>query len=123
METKFKNEYTVEIQKYSTETYEHFSEDGIEDFLAYFDGDTFDSDEELAEAFSEYIRDNEQICPEPGENTNIDDYSTNFEITNWNDIFPLLKHMVEIPAPRTCCDDAPRHANFCPTCGKPIVKD
>ncbi len=123
MEVKFKNDYSYSITKYSKDTFEGNLEDGIKQFIDWVMEDTFESEDDLKDTFEEYIRDNADLVPDfsntPGD-IELDDYSIKFEITNWEEIFPLLAYLVVSPPVLTCCDKAPKGSNFCPTCGKSL---
>jgi hypothetical protein len=124
MEVKFSNQYSITTTKYSVETYEHTSYDLLEDFLKWVEGDTYESEDELREVFEDHIKDNYDIVPNfQTSEVEVETWSMNFKLLNWHDIFPLISYLVVIPKELTCCDRAPKLANFCPTCSKSIIKN
>jgi hypothetical protein len=122
MEVKFKNDYLVIITTYATETYEHTDDTILEDFINCVNGDRCNDEDCLRGAFEEYIRDYCDTVPvNIPSNKEIEDYCINFELKNWDEIYPIISYMVEAPKEVTCCDKAPFGANFCPACGNQLI--
>lgn len=123
MEVKIKNTYTVYVEKCEQRTFENIFDDVIYDYVEWLDEDTLPSEDALKEDFAEYIRDNCAIVPNfLGTDEELDEYSLELTILNWDEVFPKLSHLIVTPKPETCCDKAPCGANYCPTCGNKLIK-
>jgi len=124
MDVKYKNDYSVTTMKYTTETFTQSNKEILPEFVSWVGEDRYDDEDSLREALVEYITDYCDLVPENlPEEVEVENYSQNLELLNWEEIYPEISYLVVAPKEITCCDRAPYKANFCPTCGKPIVKE
>jgi len=121
MKVEIENEYSVIINRYEVKTYNVGLEGVMDDYREWLNGDTLGSEDALRDDFSEYITDNSDILPDKyGPDEELDEYSRYLKILNWEEIFPQLADLIEIPVEQTFCDKASYGSNFCPTCGKQL---
>jgi len=119
MKVQIENDYSVLTTKIEQRTYR----DSLETILDYFkeniDGETFSSESNLLECFTDYVRDSFEL-PDLKHDEEFEDYSIDLRILNWNEIFPELTYLIVPEEEKSCCSSFSQYYGYkyCPTCGE-----
>jgi hypothetical protein len=121
MNVEIENVYSVEVVTTEIRTLK----DSLTKVLEHFkdamkeNESTFYNEEDLKDEFIDYILEDLILPTNDGKADiyeSIEEYSLEFRILNWEEVYAELSYLV-VPRETNCCADAPINANYCPTCG------
>ncbi len=91
------------------------------DFEAYAKENELEIEDkdDLESYLMDCISESDQLFISPDHINIADEYSEERDILNMEELIEYYSFLI-VPSTKTCCDDAPWNATYCPTCGKKL---